>query len=106
MNKLLNLVLKYSGAGKVWNFLDGKKLYGTGALGVLGALLGLGTDIAPLLAAHDTIGLYTYITHLTSNPNWIVLLGGFATIAGAHKSDKNSAIAQAAEAPAEMPPAA
>ena len=103
MNKIGNLVLKWSGAGKIWNILDGYKLYTTGALAILGSLLGLATEIAPLLSAHDTIGLYTFITHLTSDPNWIVLLGGFGTIAGAHKMDKAAKLL--VEGPAvEVPP--
>lgn len=107
MNTVLNFVLKYSGAGKVWSIIDGYKLYGTSTLAILGALLGLATQIAPLLAAHDTIGLYTLITHISSDPNWIALLAGFAGIAAAHKSDKNAAakIEAAEVVAAAIPPA-
>ncbi len=87
-NFLINLAAKIGGIGKLWSFLDGKKAYGTGALAILGALSGLGADLAPLLSAHDTAGLVTFVSNINSNPAWLALLGGFTVIAGAHKADK------------------
>lgn len=98
MNTAINFILKWSGAGKAWDMVDGYKMYGTGTLAVLGALLGLATQVAPLLAAHDTMGLYAFITHISSDPAWIALLAGFGTIGAAHKMDKS-----ATPAPAEAP---
>lgn len=108
MKAAINFILKYSGAGKVWGFLDGKKAYGTGSLAVLGALLGLATQVAPLLSAHDTIGLYGFFTHLSSDPNWLALLAGFGVIAAAHRSDKNAAKEDGSQvvAPEVTPPPA
>lgn len=84
----INLAAKIGGIGKLWDFLDGKKAYGTGILAILGAAVGLGTEIAPLLAAHNTAGLFQFVTHINSDPAYIALLGGFGVIAAAHKADK------------------
>lgn len=105
MNAIINFFARISGAGKVWDFLDGKKAYGTGAVAILGALLGLSSELAPLLAAHDTAGLITFVTHVNSDPAYLALLAGFGVIAAAHKADK--VIAATAPAPAPVvPPAA
>lgn len=98
-NWLINLVAKFSGVGKVWEFMDGKKAYGTGALAILGAALGLGTELAPLLAAHDAAGLFRFATRINSDPAYLALLGGFGIIAAAHKASKiEAAIAAPAKA--------
>lgn len=91
MKFLLNFALKWSGAGKVWAMIDGYKMYGTCTLGVLGALLGLATQVAPILSAHDTIALYNFVTSVSSNPNWLALLAFLAGIAKAHRDDKKAA---------------
>ncbi len=96
-NWLINVAAKFSGAGKAWDFLDGKKAYGTGALAILGALVGLGSELAPLLASHNAAGLFNLATHINSDPSYLALLGGFAVIAAAHKADK----VIAASAPAD-----
>lgn len=88
MNALINFVLKFSGAGWVWDKLDGYKLYGTGALAVLGAVVGLGSELSPILASHNTALLISFVTHINSDPAYLALLAGFATIAAAHKADK------------------
>lgn len=95
---LLNLVAKVSGVGRLWDWLDGKKSYGTGALTILGGVLGVGTELAPLLAAHNTAGLVTWATHVNSDPAYLAILAGAAIIAGAHKAEK--VIAATAPAPA------
>lgn len=91
MGTVLGLIAKFSGAGWIWEKIDGYKLYGTGALAILGALVGLGSELAPVLAAHNVAGLYTLITHINSDPAYLALLAGFATIAAAHRADKSAA---------------
>ncbi len=87
MNTIVNFVSGHV-LSPVWGFLDGKKAYGTGALAVLGALVGLGTEFAPLLATHNTAGIIAIISHINSDPSYLALLGGLGVIAGAHKADK------------------
>lgn len=98
MNTIINF-LTGRVAAPIWDFLDGKKAYGTGAIAILGAAIGLGTEIGPLLAAHNTAGLISFITHVNSDPAYLALLAGFGVIAAAHKADK-------AAAPAPVVPAA
>lgn len=88
MDSIINFFARLSGAGKIWDFLDGKKAYGTGAIAILGALVGLGNELAPLLAAHNTAGLFAFVTHVNSDPAYLALLAGFGIIAAAHKADK------------------
>lgn len=87
-NWLINLAAKIGGIGKLWDFLDGKKAYATGGMAVLGALVGLGSELAPLLAAHDTAGIVAFATHVNSDPAYLALLAGFGVIAAAHKANK------------------
>ncbi len=87
MNAIINFLTSRV-AAPAWNFLDGKKAYGTGGLAILGALIGLGTEISPLLAAHNTAGLVAFISHVNSDPSYLALLAGFGVIAAAHKADK------------------
>ncbi len=94
---LINIAAKLGGISKLWDFLDGKKAYGTGALSILGAIVGLGSELGPLLAAHNTAGLVEFATHVNSDPAYLALLAGFAVIAAAHKADK--VIAATTDAP-------
>lgn len=99
MNKILNLVLKFSGMGKVWALLDGKKTYGSAAIGILTALLGIATSLAPILAAHDTMGLWAFIQGLPSNPSWLLLIASVGGLGLGHKISKASSEVVAVEAP-------
>lgn len=92
MNWLIN-ILSSKVAAPVWAALDGKKLYGTGALAILGAAVGLGSELAPLLAAHNTAGLIAFVSHINSDPSYIALLAGLGTIGAAHKAQKIEAAA-------------
>ncbi len=103
-NFIINLVAKLGGVSKAWDFLDGKKAYGTGAIAILGSLIGLSAELAPILASHNTAALFAFVTHINSDPAYLALLGGFGVIAAAHKADKViAATAPAVEAPANDP---
>lgn len=88
MGFLINVVAKWTGAGKVWDAMDGYKLYATGFLAILGALAGLGAEVAPILASHNTAALLAFLNSLNSDPAYLALLAGCGTIAGAHRLDK------------------
>lgn len=85
---LINLAAKIGGISKLWDFLDGKKAYGVGAVTILSGLTGLAAELAPLLSAHDTAALIQWATHATADPAWKAVVGGALIIAGAHKADK------------------
>lgn len=96
MNTLINLAVKWSGFGWIWGKLDGYKLYGTGALAILTGLVEVFTQLAPILAAHDSAGLFSFVTHIAANDAWKTVLLGAGAIAAAHKADKMTAAAAAA----------
>ena len=93
MNKVLALVLKFGGFNKVWALLDGKKTYAAAALGILTSLAGLGVQIAPILAAHDTAALLTFVQGLPSDPSWLSLVASFGLLGLGHKAVKVEAAA-------------
>lgn len=90
MNSILNLILKFSGMGKLWAVLDGKKTYGAAAIGILTGLLGIATGLAPLLAAHDSIGVWHFIQALPANPSWLLLVASVGTLGIGHRLTKAS----------------
>ena len=104
MSFLINMVAKFSGASYIWDKLDGFKLYATGVLAILGAVVGLGAELSPILAAHNTAGVIAFITHINSDPAYLALLAGFATIAAAHKADKMATPAGVPASPAPVVP--
>jgi hypothetical protein len=81
----------------VWNFLDGKKTAGAAVLAILSGLAGLGAEVAPLLAAHNTAGLLDLIKHSAGDPSIQMIVAGLGGLGLGHKLDK------AAAAPAEAP---
>lgn len=88
MNAIINFFAKWTGIGKIWDWLDGKKVYGTAILGILTALVGLGSEIAPILASHNFALLWTFVQGLAIDPNWLALLASFGLIGVGHKLDK------------------
>jgi len=93
MNWLINTAVKWSGAGKIWGWLDGKKTYGAAALGILGALLGLGTELAPLLGAHDAAALLAWVKHLPTCQSWLSLVASLGLLGLGHGVKKAEAAA-------------
>lgn len=97
-NWLANFALNRLGAQKVWDALDGKKVYITGTAALLSGLAALLGQVAALIATRDPIAAYAFVTSLPTNPGWIMLLGGAGAIGFGHKADK------AAEAKVEDKP--
>lgn len=94
---LINLVAKFSGFNAVWSFLDGKKAYGTCALGVLTGAAALGAQVAPILAAHDTAGLVNFLSGLPTNPAFLLAWGSCGGVAAVHRLDKAADAAKVPE---------
>ena len=90
MKMLINLLVKLSGAGKVWALLDGYKAYGSGGLLILSGLLPILAGLAPLLAAHDAGAIYTYLMALPSHEGWKLILEGLGIVGIAHRVAKAS----------------
>ena len=104
MNKLFNLAFKFSGLNWVWAKTDGYKAKGSAVIGILTCLLGLLNGLAPLIAAHDAAGIYSFVMALPANEYWLGMVASAYALGIAHKQDKSMAVI-AGEAPAAAPPA-
>lgn len=103
MNTILGWIANTAGLNKIWALLDGKKTYAAAGLGILTSLAGLGVEVAPLLAAHNTAGLISLIQALPHDPSWLSLMASVGLLGLGHKADKAAAVADAT-ASAPLPP--
>ncbi len=103
MNQLIALGIKLSGAGWVWDKIDGYKTKIAAAglmLGGGGALLiGLGSLVAELVKCADLSCAIALGRNIKADPNWPNLVSGFQTFMGGlatlgigHKLEKSSAV--------------
>lgn len=88
MNSVLAFLLKFTGVGFVWDKLDGYKTYGAAALGILTSLAGLGVELAPILSAHNTAALLTFVQGLPHDASWLGLVAAFGLLGVGHKLEK------------------
>ena len=88
MNIVINLIAKLTGFNKIWALLDGKKTYAAAGLGILTSLAGLGVEIAPILAAHNTAGVLAFLQGLPHDPSWLSLVASFGLLGLGHKTQK------------------
>lgn len=79
-------------AAPIWNALDGKKTYLAAALGIVTSLAGLGAEIAPAAAAHNTAALLAIIQGLPSDPSWLALIASLGLLGLGHKAVKASEV--------------
>lgn len=91
MQTMINLAVKFSGLGWVWDKVDGYKTKGSAVIGILTALLGLSNELAPLLAHHDAGGLFNLLKHLPTDKAWLTLLASVGTLGIGHKLEKAAA---------------
>jgi len=85
---LINLFVKYSGAGWVWAKMDGYKTYGSAALSILTGLAGVGAELAGPLAAHNAAAVLAVVQGFPHDPSWLMLMAGFGLLGVGHKLDK------------------
>lgn len=88
MRTLINLFVRFSGAGWIWTKTDGYKTYIAATLAILSGLLGIGTELAPLIYAHDAAGLFVLVKHLPQDQAWLTLIGGLGALGLGHKAEK------------------
>src|SRR3990167_10974301 len=89
-NKIIGLVLKYSGASKLWELLDGKKSSIAGFSALLTGLASVVARLIPVLATKDFGALIDFAQTLPADPAFQTLLGGLATLGIAGKVVKAS----------------
>lgn len=87
MNFIINLLSSHI-AAPVWNFMDGKKTYAAAGLGILTSLAGLGVEVAPILSAHNTMGLVSYFQQLPHDPSWLSLVASIGLLGLGHANQK------------------
>lgn len=93
-NKIIALLLKFSGAGKIWEFLEGKKTNIAGFSALLTGLAGVVAQLVPVLAAKDFAALLTFGQGLPSDPAFQMMLTGLATLGIGGKITKAAVSAQ------------
>lgn len=98
MNTLINLAVKFSGMGWIWEKTDGIKTYLAAAAAILTGLGGVLQALSPLLAAHDAGALFAFIKTLPHDQSWLMVVSGLGLLGVGHKLDK-AADAPAPEAP-------
>lgn len=79
-NKIIGLMLKYCGASKVWELLDGKKTNIAGFSALLTGLASVVAQLVPVLASKDFSLLLTFAQGLPADPAFQMFLGGLATL--------------------------
>jgi hypothetical protein len=96
MKTIVNLIAKFSGAGKVWGKLDGSKTYLGGAVSILSGAAGLLSEILALINAQDTAAVWEFVKHLPADQNILAIAGGLAAVGLRHAIEKKDAPAPAA----------
>lgn len=106
MNTVANWIADRAGLAKVWAFMDGKKTYAAAALGMLTSLVGLGAEVGPILAAHDTMGIWGFIQRLPTDPSWLSLMASFGLLGLGHGVKKAADTTVSVTVDSPPPPAA
>lgn len=95
INKLINLGVKMSGLGWVWEKVDGSKTYLAAAISILSGAAGVLSQLLPALQAHDAAAVIAVLKHLPQDQAFLMLMLGIKALGLRHAVDK----APAAEAP-------
>ena len=85
MNKIINLVGKWTGAGVLWERVNGYKT----KIGAVALMLSAAADLLTRLAAiPDFAALLKFVKVLPADQSWIALLAGIAALGLGHKMEK------------------
>ena len=85
---MLNLIMKWSGMGYVWEKVDGIKAYIVGTVTILTGAAGLLQEFLAVSEKHDFSALIKFAQGVPHDPMWAAILTGAGIIAAAHKADK------------------
>lgn len=83
--KALVWILKWSGAGKAWELLDGKKTYLSGAASILS---GASQWLQSIVALDGWQGALELLKGAPDHPGTLAILLGWGLIGLGHKADK------------------
>ena len=98
MQTLINLAVKFSGMGWIWEKTDGIKTYIAAAAAILTGLGGVLQALSPLLAAHDAGALFAFVKSLPHDQSWLLVVSGLGLLGVGH-GIKKAADAAAPTAP-------
>ena len=87
-DKIVNLMAKFAGVGKILQKLSGGKTYVAGSASILSGLAGLLAEIAALLEKQDASAWIEFGKRLPADPNWIAILAGLAAVGLRHAIQK------------------
>lgn len=90
MEKIINLAVKFSGLGWIWEKTDGYKTYGSAAIGILTGVLGLSIEFGNAIAGHDAGAIFRLIQHLPADPSWLALVSALGLLGVGHKLEKSA----------------
>lgn len=90
MGTLINLAVKFSGLGWLWNKVDGLKTIIAGTISILTGLLGLLQEFQGPLFAHNAGALWHLVKSLPQDSSWLMLIGGLGTIGLRHAISKST----------------
>ncbi len=90
MNTLINLAVKFTGLGWVWDKTDGAKTYIAATVGILTGLAGLISELAAPVAAHNAGAIFAVLRALPHDPSWLALVAALGTLGIGHKLEKQN----------------
>ena len=88
MNWLMNMALKFSGAGAIWAKVDGAKTYIVGGISVLSGLVGLLQELVVLIDGKDFAAVWRWAQHLPQDQAWLMFVAGLGAIGLRHAQAK------------------
>ena len=80
METLINLFVRLSGLGWLWDKTDGLKTYIAASLSILTGLADVLREIAPILASHNGGALFNYIKAFPHDPGWLLIVHGIGLL--------------------------
>lgn len=88
MQTIINLAVKLSGFGWIWDKTDGYKTYIAAAVGILTGLLGLIQELSGPIAAHNAGAVFAILKNLPHDQSWLALVGALGALGIGHKLEK------------------
>lgn len=87
---IINLAVKFSGLGWLWDVLDGYKTYLAAGISILTGLAGVLSELQPFLASHNASALLDFLKHLPQDNAWIMFVSGLGVLGIGHKIEKTN----------------
>ena len=104
MKWIIELLARCSGAGWVWEKLDGNKTRIAAIAGFLSGVAGLIQEFLGVEGKHDFMSLLTFLKDLPQDTQWLMIVGSLGLLGLGHKLEKvSAALPQPSAPPAPQP---